>query len=336
MPKREAELPSTMVRDTSDKPFPPSAPTGSPQAAALAKLAATWYAAPTHPSGLPEACQNWTACPPTIPQRHRTDFDTLIRNTTRFRRTGHRHEVSSTQLHACLSLPGPASLRLLTLLCLLLAQPVEPSLTTTTGEEGTEMLLAFPPIEHGVHHPQVEHLHHVGRIGAPIVLLPGINWKLGIMVLMLCFSSSEATMMPTPSSSSSYSFSTIPGSTDTHAHRRSSGQDRPTPLRDWNAHMPFDNEFLAIPDASVRLLRGSTPVLQITEKQEKRSILRIDRVADVKEISRLQHNLFRWTRDALQTTDISSADDFRLLQGAGQPVEYLLHPGHIHHKFATA
>lgn len=104
------------------------------------------------------------------------------------------------------------------------------------------------------------------------------------------------------------------------------GTANPQPLSTWHPHADFTQQLYRMGNTDVKMLLGFLPAIQITLPTTQRKLLRVDRVADLAELSALQHNALRWTASAMRDTATITSDQFRLIDGIPENVEYLLHP----------
>ena len=104
--------------------------------------------------------------------------------------------------------------------------------------------------------------------------------------------------------------------------------DNPQPAWGWNPNADFQKHTVHLGDTDITLLMGHLPAVQITLPTTQRQMLRLDRIVDLKEISALQYNALRWTRNAMEAAAPITRDGFRILEGYendASSVEYYLH-----------
>ena len=105
--------------------------------------------------------------------------------------------------------------------------------------------------------------------------------------------------------------------------------DNPTPELAWHPNAPFQKHDIPLKDTTLSLILGYLPVFTVAMPSSQRRLLRMDRIVDLKALSVLQHNVLRYTRQALDSaTPMQTKQQFRILDpsvSTAQSIEYFLH-----------
>ena len=87
----------------------------------------------------------------------------------------------------------------------------------------------------------------------------------------------------------------------------------PAPLLSWHPDSPLQERSFHLGNYDLKIILGHLPALQIIEPTTQRKLLRLDRLVDLHELSALQYNALRWTRQASNIILPLTSDGFRLL-----------------------